>query len=451
MNDTETLPPHSIEAEAAVLGCVIREIDTLRNGEDPTVSHCLRDVLEFVDTPDCFYDLRHRVIFSAMLRLHEQRKPIHEIEIYLHLQRVGSVESAGGYPYLSSLPDFCPAPVMAGHFAQEVLRFHLARRLIQSSYAVAEDATRSEIEDAAGKAQAEATEIIRQAQARKEQDSTRTLVDHCIARLERADSGDTAPMGIQTGYPDIDRYISGLKSKGLYIVAARPSVGKSALAENIVANIGAAGKVALYVTLEMGASEHVYRMIHSVAHASLTSSQYGRQPDHKKVALGVAGKKIEDAGHMFTDKIQTLAALESKVGELKTGGKLDLLVVDYLQLLRPSASGRESNREQKVAEISRTLKGIGIEFDLPVLALAQLNREVEKENREPRLTDLRESGQIEQDADVVIFLWRAQDNEQDSDTTIIRGSVAKNRSGPCGPFRLVFFPDQCRFESAAKT
>jgi replicative DNA helicase len=429
----EDLPPQSIEAESSVLGAILIAEQALDGIE---IDVRLR--------PDDFYRQRHRLIFKAMLRLREKREPeaVDVLTVCEELTRAGELEEVGGEAYVHSLPNMVPAVANARHYARIVKDHAQMRRLI--------DATR-EIQESARSFSGQPQEIVEQAEAALyrvvhdegsgELRSIEAVLHDEVDKLERVSREGMAVTGTPSGFADLDDITGGFQPGNLVVLAARPSMGKSALVTNIAENATLGSKpvpVALF-SLEMSEAELAHRFIASQAKISGDSLRKGKvKSDWPKVLR--ASEKLAKAPLWVDDSSDLgIHELRAKARRLHSKERLGLIIVDYLQLMRPEDSS--VNRVEQIGHISRGLKILARELNVPVVAVSQLSRAVEaRPDKIPLLSDLRESGQIEQDADLVIFIFRdeyykREETERPDEADLI---VAKHRNGPIGKVVLVF-------------
>jgi len=459
----ERMLPQNIEAEQAVLGAMLIS----RNAVELVTEELI---------PEDFYRAANRVVYEAMLRLSRRSEEIDQVTLVEELRKINKLDDVGGIAYISQLVRAVPTAANVRYHTEIVADKSARRALIGGATKIAasgydsEDETRIIID--------EAEQIILQvANRKKERDFTEVseLVTDSLKQLEILSEKRGGITGVPTGFMDFDNLTAGLHPSDFIILAARPSMGKTALALNIVANIAIRMKrdpdrrrenlpdgtkddgrynVALF-SLEMSKEQLVQRMICSEAAINAQRLRMGEIDDDGWARLWPAADKLAGA-HIYIDDTAGLTAFEmrSRARRLKAAHGLDLIVVDYLQLMQ--GSGKKSsadNRQQEVSEISRSLKMLARELDVPLIALSQLSRSVEsRQVKKPMLSDLRESGSLEQDADIVAFLYRAdyyrqQDEEHDNITELI---VAKHRNGPVGTINLFFNSEYTRFDSLTR-
>jgi len=444
----DRLPPHAPEAEQGVLGCVLL-----------APNPCMGEAMELLKgNAEVFYDLRHQTIFRALMEMFDRQAPIDVITLQQHLKDKQQLEAVGGLAYLAGLPDTVPSPANLGYYAHIVYEKYLLRRMIQTCTAVI-----ARLYEHEGQVDELMDEVERQilhiSEARVEGGTQpiKELVRGAIGKIEKFHAGAGMLSGLATGFQDLDKLTSGLHGGEMIVIAARPSVGKTSLAMNIAEHVAVDQRLPVAVfSLEMTAESLVMRMLCSRARVNLRYVREGflAERDFPKLT-GAAGKLM--SAPLFLDDSAGLSILQlrARARRLAQQHGIKLFVVDYLQLLH-STSRRAENRQQEIADISNGLKALAKELDVPVLVLSQLNRDVEKRGagEAPRLSDLRESGAIEQDADVVGLLYRASREEdegsEEQDTVPVNLLIAKQRNGPTGEVSLTFFKPFTRFESSTK-
>ncbi len=439
----DRLPPQSIEAEQSVLGAILIDRDAIV------------EVAEFL-RPEDFYRRANGRIYAGMLELFEHREPIDIVTVAEALERSGELESVGGRSYLSGLGNETPTAVHVVQYARIVERKATLRNLISAAGKIAavgyEDG--SDVQEAVDRAE---SELFAVSQRRVEVGFSRLreLLHDAYDRLDYLHEHRGEISGVGSGFADLDSLTTGFQKSDLVVLAARPSIGKTSLALNIAEHAAVAdGRTVGVFSLEMSKEQLVLRLLSSVSNIDSQRLRTGflEEMDFARIApamnaLSQAALYIDDTPNISTMELRT------KARRLQAEHGLDLLIVDYLQLMQAQTTSRDANRVQEVSEISRGLKALARELKIPVLALSQLSRQPEmRESREPRLSDLRESGAIEQDADLVIFLWRekergAEDGAADGEAIKLR--LAKHRNGPTGEVTLWFRKSQTRFVNYA--
>jgi replicative DNA helicase len=431
--------PHEPEAERAVLGAILL---------DPGA---LLQVLEKLRGEE-FYTESHRLIYGGCVELHERGQAADLVTATNHLREEGLLERVGGASYLSSLVDTLPDVANVAHYAGIVHDKAVKRRLISAAQRILSTCSLD---------QGEAREAVESAQRdvhRIAEDTLegglvhiRELAQHEVEMLEAARSTHSTLTGLDTGFTRFNEMTSGLQRKNLVILAARPSMGKTSLGINICTHVALHGgaKVAVF-SLEMSADQLVRRMLSSLARVDQKriTSGYLAKADWPKLTM--AAQSLQDADIWIDDSPgMTVLELSAKARRLKLERGLDLVMVDYMQLM--SGGGRFPSRNEEVSAISRGLKAIAKELDVPMLVLSQLSRQPDRRggDHRPQLSDLRESGSIEQDADVVVFIVRPSVYDQDiEDRRLAQLIIAKQRNGPIGEIELVFQHEFTRFENA---
>ena len=432
--------PQNLDAERSILGAILLD------------NHALNAAVENLK-PEDFFLPQHRHVYTQMIALGEVQQAIDLVTLTEELHRRGELEAAGGAPYLASLVDGMPRVTNVEHYARIVKEKALLRNLIHATHNIQQSALEGEDGADAILDNAESS-IFALAEDRVKAGllPIKEIVRSNFERLEKIFREGKSITGISTGYAELDKLLSGLQSSELIILAARPSQGKTALALNLAENISLrAGLPVAIFSLEMSKESLLQRLVASVAQIDAHKFRTGHlnKQDWSRMteALGsisAAPLWIDDAGS------NSVLEIGAKARRLKRDKGMSLLIVDYLQLI--TARGRFSSRQEEVASISRGLKGLAKELQVPVLVLSQLTRAPEREERGPQLSDLRESGAIEQDADVVMFIYRphffklgAAPEERDQAEI----QIAKQRNGPTDKVHFVFRSRLTRFEEAA--
>ena len=446
------LPPHSPEAEQGVLGCVLL-----------SPNDCMGECIEkFKSGEEVFYDLRHQTIFKTLAEMYDSREPIDVITLQQRLKDRQLLEQVGGLAYLSALPDTVPSAANLSYYLEIVQEKFLLRKMIHVCTEVV-----GKVHDYEGEIDALMDEVerdilrISESRVQAHTDTIRDLVKKAINTIEDFHQRQGMLTGIATGFHDLDKMTSGLHGGEMIVIAARPSVGKTSLAMNIAEHVAIDQGLAVGVfSLEMTSESLVLRMLCSRSRVNLRNVREGflAERDFPKLT-GSAGKLAK--APLFIDDSSALSILQlrAKARRMYQQYGIKLFVIDYLQLLH-STSRRAENRQQEIADISGGVKALAKELTVPVIVLSQLNREMEREkNRAPRLSDLRESGAIEQDADLVGLLYRPKAGGDDDDggaapaeeeALPVNLLIAKQRNGPTGDVALTFLKSYTRFESAAK-
>jgi replicative DNA helicase len=433
------VPPQSVEAEESVLGGIMLD------------NTALDRVVELVQ-PDDFYRGAHRKLFRAMLDLSERSEPVDLITVSETLKARGELAEVGGTSWLAELAERVPTAANVVHYARIVRERSILRGLIEAATEIASRGYQAS--DDVDVLLDRAEQLIFGIQERKVKQAFARIADvlvGSIKMIERLYEQKQAVTGVPTGFADLDGLTSGLQPSDLIIVAGRPSMGKTAFCLNIAEHAALRSDTGVAIfSLEMAKEQLAMRMLCSEARVDLARVRTGHLSDREFPKLAMAAGRLADAP-IFIDDTPALTVLElrAKARRLKRdpNAKLGLVIVDYIQLMR-SAEGKD-NREQEISEISRSLKALAKELQVPVVALSQLNRQVENRNPPiPRLADLRESGAIEQDADVICFLYREDYYVEDTDKKgIAEVIVAKQRNGPIGTVELTFLKEFTRFEN----
>jgi replicative DNA helicase len=444
-------PPQSIEAEQAVLGAILLDSDVFIS------------VLEYLSADD-FYSRANQLIFEAMEELSRDDEAIDALTVQQKLNNMHMLENVGGYEYIFQLANDTPTAANAEYYAKIVEEKSLLRKLIQASNKISRESYEQEesvsvILDEAEKA------ILNVAENRNRNGfiHIRDVVLDSMQNLDDLSRNGQEVTGIPTGYPDLDHMTAGLQPEELIILAARPAVGKTAFALNIAQNVATKqGGVVAVFSLEMGAESLVNRMICAEGSINAGHLKTGQLTDDEWSDLIVASGALSEAD-IYIDDTPGIRVTEIRSKSrrlLKERGQLDLIVIDYLQLIEGSGK-RNENRQQEVSEISRQLKKIAKELHVPVIALSQLSRGVEqRQDKRPVLSDIRESGSIEQDADIVAFLYRDdyyergeggsdESEEPRLEDNIVEVIIEKNRSGARGIVKLIFTKEFNKFSSVS--
>jgi len=435
------VPPQNIEAEQAVLGAI------LLDGEALAVTQ------ERIRAED-FYRTAHQRIFQAMEELSEENEPIDLVTLTAKLQNKQLLEEVGGVSYLTELANAVPTAANVDYYAAIIEEKSMLRRLIREATEIVSHgyAGTDDVSDLLSEAERRILEISN----RKHTGFVpiKDALMEVFERIEFLHSNRGGTTGVPSGFIDLDKMTSGFQRSDLIIVAARPSVGKTAFALNIAQNVGVRAKetVAIF-SLEMSAAQLVQRMICAEANvdAGRMRTGYLEPDDWEKVTMAI-GAMAEAPIFIDDSATITVADIRAKCRRLKKERGLGLIVIDYLQLIQGRGKPGE-NRQQEVSEISRTLKQIARELEVPVIALSQLSRSVEqRQDKRPMMSDLRESGSIEQDADIVAFLYRDDYYDKNSEKqNIIEIIIAKQRNGPVGTVELAFLKNFNKFVNLERT
>jgi replicative DNA helicase len=432
--------PNNLDAERSVLGAILLD------------NNALNTAIENLRAEDFFLD-QHRRVFTQMIALGEAQQAIDLITLTEELHRRGDLEASGGAPYLASLADGMPKVSNVEHYARIVKEKAMLRNLIHTTHNIQQRAF--EGEDGADMILDNAESsifLLAEDRVKAGLIPVKDIVRDNFERLEKIFKEGKSITGIPTGYVELDKLTSGLQPSELLILAARPSQGKTALALNLAENIAIrAGQPVAIFSLEMSKESLLQRLVASVAQIDAHKFRTGHLSRTDWTSMTDALGTISSAP-LWVDDAGSISVLEigAKARRLKRDKGLSLLIVDYLQLI--TARGRFGNRQEEVASISRGLKGLAKELQIPVLVLSQLTRAPERDERGPQLSDLRESGAIEQDADVVMFIYRphffkAGASPEEREETELR--IAKQRNGPTDNVKFVFRSRLTRFEEAA--
>ncbi|MGB7860060.1 MAG: replicative DNA helicase [Acidimicrobiia bacterium] len=431
-------PPHSREAEESVIGAVLLSVDAVN------------EVMDRVH-PEDFYVPAHQAIFEAMRELFDGNQAIDAVTVSEALRRNGELEKVGGIQYLTRLVDIVPSTSNVTYYAGIVEDHAKRRELIRAGAAVTDfafniDEEVSNVIDRAEQA------VLGVAEKRSSQTLLEVgpLFNDVLEHIELLEQQGSELTGLATGFVDLDRKLAGLQKANLVVIAGRPAMGKSSLAMNIATNAASAGEPVAIFSLEMAKEEIVQRILSSVGKVDSMKLRSGQLGPLWQRVVDAAGRMYQAPIFIDDSPIVTITDIRAKCRRLKRKRGLSLIVVDYIQLME--ASGNE-NRQQEIAQISRNLKNLARELEVPIIAMSQLNRSLEsREDKRPRLSDLRESGSIEQDADVVMFIYRheyyhPEDQEKKGIAEVI---VAKHRAGSTGPVEMTFQPEFTRFANLGR-
>ena len=437
------IPPHNIDAEKSLLGAILIDQEVLI------------DVVEIVKATD-FYDKRHGKIFAGMIHLYQNHEGVDLITVTDELKKSGHLDEIGGSTYLAELTNHVPTAAHASSYAEIVSQNAVRRRLIKASadinsLAFDENLT---VPQLLGQSEAELFSVS-DSSLKQDLTSISDILDTSFDRINDLYVNKGVLRGVKTGYRDLDNMTAGLQRSDLIILAARPAMGKTTLVTNLAYNVATIEKkTVLFFSLEMSKEQLIDRMLADAAGVDSWNIRTGNLSEEDFAKLAEASGEMAEAP-IFIDDTPGVSVLEmrTKARRAAHDGELGLIIIDYLQLMQGSGSAQANgNRVQEVSEISRGLKLLARELNVPVIALSQLSRSVESRSPQiPQLADLRESGSIEQDADIVMFIYREAyykpETERENITDLI---LAKHRHGPTGTVELYFHPERLRFMSLDK-
>src|SRR5450432_285066 len=448
----DRLPPHSPEAEQGVLGCVLLS-------PNECMGLCIENLKG--DGHEVFYDLRHQTIYETLAMMYDTGEAIDVITLQQRLKDKQLLEQIGGIAYLAQLQDSVPSAANLSYYVEIVQEKFLLRRMISTCTEVV-----GRVYDYEGDVETLLDDVekdilrINESRAQSSTASVKELVGKAILTVENYFGRQGTLNGLGTGFPDLDRMTDGLHGSEMIVIAARPSMGKTSLAMNIVEHVVLEQNLSAGVfSLEMSAESLVLRMLCSIARVNLRSIREGFMSEADFPQLTSAAGRLAKAKLLIDDSAGlSILQLRARARRMHQQHGVKLFVIDYLQLLHSTARRSQDNRQQEIADISSGIKALAKELKVPVLVLSQLNRELEKDkSRKPRLSDLRESGAIEQDADVVGLLYKPSAGDDDdgvqteeADGLPVNLFIAKQRNGPTGDINLTFLKSYTRFESAAK-
>lgn len=444
-NITEVrMPPQDVEAEMSALGSLMLDKDAIYK------------VVDYLSPRD-FYKPVHKEIYEAMVDLFSRREPIDVLSVTSRLREKKKLEEIGGSSYLATLVNTVPTATHVANYASIVRRKRLLRDLIDASHHIAQLGYKEseEVDELLDEAEQKIFGITKDS-LRQEFFSVNETLEEAWERIERLHKGDGALRGVSTGFSDLDNILGGLQKSDLVVIAARPSLGKTSLALNIAKNaaLGENKTVGIF-SLEMSREQLIDRLIAAEAGVDLWRLRTGKMrsegPENDFVKVRDAMEQLSKAPIFIDDSASpTIMEIRAKARRLQAEKNLELLVVDYLQLIKGHYNAE--SRVQEVSEISRSLKGLAKELNIPVVAVSQLSRGVEMRSPAiPKLSDLRESGSIEQDADVVMMIYREDRDKKNSERKNIADIfIEKHRNGPVGRVELYFDEETTNFNSLAK-
>ncbi len=433
--------PQSGEAEIAVLGSILLS-------PNETLDRCIELL-----SPEHFYQRSHQIIFSTICTMRGKNEPIDAVTVTTRLQDIGKLEEVGGAYYLSKLSVAFPTAAHSEFYINILKEKYLFRCLIEVSTLAIQRAYNSQDDVDKVMDQVE-TEILKicEGNIRKEIESIKEITDRVVSKVGESQENRGKLPGLSWGFRDLNKLTFGLRPAEMIVIAARPGIGKTSLALNIAERLVLEEKIPAGVfSLEMTSDQLALRMACSKAQVNMWNLYHGGVSEKSLQEFVRAAGMIGNSPLYIVDTPQiSIAQLRASARRLKTRFGIQVLIVDYLQLMIGNSMGRNDNREREVAMISGGIKALAKDLNIPIIVLSQLNRQVEREDGRPRLSNLRESGAIEQDADIVCLLTRKDAYDEDSgvskksiEADII---IAKNRNGPVGEIKLTFFPEYTRFE-----
>ena len=429
--------PHSLEAEQALLGCML--MDTVLQVE----------VSSFLKEED-FYAESHKYIFNAMESIIKANQPVDMVTLSDKLEKEGWLEQVGGIQYISELCNVLPSSANYQRYLDIVVRDSMLRKLIKGSAEIIEESKKSS-DKVASLAFAEKTIFdISNTADTSSMVKISSIIPDVMTKFDELSKDKSSYKGIKTQFRGLDSILNGLHGSDLLVLAARPAVGKTTLAMNIVGNVALQGYSCAVFSLEMGKEQLAQRLICSIAGVSMENALKGKMNKLEWLKIAKAKELLSDAKIFIDDSAAvTPQELLSKCRRLKRKSGLDLVMVDYIQLMSSGSRRKDDNRQQEITEISRNLKIMAKELNVPVIALSQLSRQVEARKGRPQLSDLRESGAIEQDADIVMFIHRPDINADEKSVSegkvkqnVAEIIIAKHRNGPTGLVEL-YFKGEC--------
>ncbi|MBC5998167.1 replicative DNA helicase [Romboutsia ilealis] len=440
MEDVTRIPPHSVESEQSILGSILLDKDAII-----TVSETIR--------PSDFYKEAHKIIYECMLKLSNKNEPIDLITLTEELKKQGHLDDVGGISYITSLSTIVPTTSNVKYYADIVKEKSVLRQLIKASNDIINLGYENsvKVEEVLERAEKRIFDISQEKASDDFKSINEVLVD-AYDMIEKLYTNKSDVTGITTGFKDLNKKINGLQRTDLILIAARPAMGKTAFSLNLVQNAALKGDASVAVfSLEMSKDQLVQRMLAAQSHVELKKIKTGTLDENDWPRIIDAMAVLSNASiHIDDTPGIKISELRSKCRKLKIEKGLDLILIDYLQLME--GEGNNESRQQEIAKISRSLKIIAKELNCPVVALSQLSRAPEQRaDHRPMLSDLRESGSIEQDADIVMFLYRDEYYHPDSESKNIgEVLIAKNRHGETGSVELVWLGEVQKFADKAR-
>ena len=433
--------PHNIEAEQAVLGCILIDMQAQAD---------ILGILKEID----FYSQSHRDIFSSMVKIYQSSKPVDFVTLSDQLERDKILDKVGGIEYITTLTNVVPSAANFKYYCDIVKSDSLRRKLISSGQKIIEDAYENDDKDKCLQfAEKEIFEISEKQErsALEHVGAPNGAVKHVIDKFDQIAKDPTSIKGIPTGFKDFDKITNGLQNSDLILLAARPGVGKTSFSMNILVNAATEhGKKCAIFSLEMSREQLMQRAICSLAKVSMAKALNGTMDAEEWKRIWTATKKLEQSGLYVDDSsLTTPADVLTKCRRLKAKENIDLIMIDYIQLMSSGSNKKDLNRQNEVSEISRNLKITAKELNVPIIALSQLSRGVEsRPDHRPMLSDLRDSGAIEQDADIVLFLYNPEkynDVPQEDEPGTVELIIAKHRNGRTGTVKLRWIGEYTTF------
>ncbi len=439
--DLEKIPPHDDEAEQAVLGSML------------TDKEAVIAAIEVLKVDD-FYRNDNSTIFEATMNIYGRGEPIDIITLKDELTTMGKLEAVGGLEYLANLPEKVPTTANIEKYVKIVEEKSILRNLIKTANELINlgYSQNEEIETIMDSAEKKIFDIM-QKKSQKGYESIKDILVDSFTDLQELYNNKQHIKGVASGFIDLDEKTAGFRKQQLVLIAARPAMGKTAFALNIATNAATKYNIPVVIfSLEMGKEECANRILCSQAMVDSGKVQKGDITDEEWTKLAMASGELSESSGIYIDDSGeiTVAEIRAKCRKLKLEKNIGLVIIDYLQLIK--GSGKASSREQEIADISRSLKILAKDIEVPVIALSQLSRAPEaRTDHRPMLQDLRESGSIEQDADMVMFIYRDDYyNPQEAQTNVAEIIIAKNRSGPVGTAKLLWMPSYTKFENMYK-
>ena len=435
--------PHNIEAEQAVLGCILIDVQAQA------------DILGIMKEED-FYSQAHRDIFSSMIKIYQKSIPVDFVTLLDQLEKDKILDKVGGIEYITTLTNIVPSAVNFKYYCDIVKSDSTRRKLIESGQKIIQDAYENEDKDKSLQfAEKEIFDIAEKQErsALEHVGKPNGAIKHVIDKFDAIAKDPTSLKGISTGFKEFDRVTNGLQNSDLILLAARPGVGKTSFAMNVIVHAATTlNKKCAVFSLEMSKEQLIQRAICSLAKVSMAKALNGSMDGEEWKRIWVATKKLEQSGLYVDDSsLTTPADILTKCRRLKAKEDVDLIMIDYIQLMSSGNNKRDMNRQNEVSEISRNLKITAKELNVPIIVLSQLSRSVESRSENghrPMLSDLRDSGAIEQDADIVLFLYNPEkynDVAQDDEPGTVELIIAKHRNGSTGKVKLRWIGEYTTF------